>query len=658
MRFNRIKIQNYRQYRDLELDFPKAAPCDLHVVLGSNGVGKTNLLNAINWCIYGDEPHTSGASESSQNDKMPICNTKASDEAKSNGEERCEVSVVIEAEDSNEKYTFRRSLEWNVITQGQIGRDDFSITYIPESGDAQIYKFGQTDNVIERFLPKKIRKYFYFDGEQLLYYFNPDTEKISHIKDSIYEIAGVNTLAQVEAHLNERIKDYRKTISKTSPDLGKKEAEYQAVCDRIDLVKAEMSELNLQIEEANQKIAEIDRQINGTEGVVEKNRRFNHNKEEIEREQKLLEEAEAQRASFVKKYLPKLFFYETNAETKRYIQEREEAARVSADVNVSLIEESLKNHQCSLCQQTIPEELESELTKLVTKYKANISLQRLAEIKSDVYRSLRVQDYESDKKRVLSVIESHQTKIEELMAENEALNVEIRKVSDISTIEDLMDQKERNISLKEHNTRKLGSDETELKRLEKEKDEKKSAYDEAIKADNTLAVLRKQLDFAEAAKSIVTETKDEIVSDVKRRMEERTMEVFNRLIWKKDTYGHIELNDNFQLRLFHKKTGKSCLASLSASEKELLALAFTIALHQISGYDNLLFIDTPVGRVSDENRRNFASVLLDISRSKEIVLAFTPSEYIGEISDVLRENIVSSFTTLKTTASEDETIKE
>ena len=170
--------------------------------------------------------------------------------------------------------------------------------------------------------------------------------------------------------------------------------------------------------------------------------------------------------------------------------------------------------------------------------------------------------------------------------------------------------------------------------------------------------MRAWLQFTEDAKAIITETKNEIVNDVKRRMEERTMEIFNQLIWKKDTYGHIELNDNFQLRLFHKKTGKSCLASLSASEKELLALAFTIALHQISGYDNLLFIDTPVGRVSDENRRNFASVLLDISRTKEIILAFTPSEYFGEISDVLRSGVVASYSTLRTTDSEDETIKE
>lgn len=79
-------------------------------------------------------------------------------------------------------------------------------------------------------------------------------------------------------------------------------------------------------------------------------------------------------------------------------------------------------------------------------------------------------------------------------------------------------------------------------------------------------------------------------------------------------------------------------------------------MHEVSGYDNLLFIDTPVGRVSDYNRRNFSEVLLQLSNHKQIILAFTPSEYSEEIKDVLSENVVSSFNVLKT--DEEVTVKE
>ena len=57
MRFDSIDIENYRQYKSLHITFPEKSGNDLHVIVASNGVGKTNLLDAINWCLYGDEPH-------------------------------------------------------------------------------------------------------------------------------------------------------------------------------------------------------------------------------------------------------------------------------------------------------------------------------------------------------------------------------------------------------------------------------------------------------------------------------------------------------------------------------------------------------------------------------------------------------------------------
>lgn len=74
-----------------------------------------------------------------------------------------------------------------------------------------------------------------------------------------------------------------------------------------------------------------------------------------------------------------------------------------------------------------------------------------------------------------------------------------------------------------------------------------------------------------------------------------------------------------------------------------IALAFTIALHRVSGHDCLLFIDTPVGRVSDINREKFAQSLVEVSKQKQLILAFTPSEYSEEIRRYFDEDVMSSF---------------
>lgn len=50
----------------------------------------------------------------------------------------------------------------------------------------------------------------------------------------------------------------------------------------------------------------------------------------------------------------------------------------------------------------------------------------------------------------------------------------------------------------------------------------------------------------------------------------------------------------------------------------------------------------------NDNRENFAKVLLNISDKKQIILAFTPSEYSDEIRSVFSSSAVSSFNYLGT----------
>lgn len=656
MRFSSIKICNYRQYRNLEFDFPKTTGCDMHVIVASNGVGKTNLLNAVNWCLYGDEPHTSGGSSNS-NDKMPLANYAALADCEAVGEKYCTVTVTIKAEDGDNRYVFERSANIDVLTKQQSGRDDFCINQMLPSGETKIIQFGQAEDLVSKYLPKKIRQYFYFDGEQLLYYFSPETEKISHIRDSIYEIAGVNTLRAVEGHLADKVKEYQRTINKGSPDLESKQTARDNLQASITDTEDEIKKLNLEIEQARLAIEEADQNLNGTEATVEKNRRYNANIDEIDRCEAQLKVAKKQRVAFIKKYVKLLFFYEDDKATMDYIAMREEADSVNAEVNVGAIKESLEKHECQLCKRHIPHDIEDELKKLVTKYEANVSLQKLAEIKSDVRRSLDVQDYQQEKDDCNKAINVCETRISTLQSENDELYSSIMAVaSSMDQIETFIDQKKANQYILQSDSERLGSAKTQLEALKKKKEDADKEYEEAISKLNSIAELRSELEFTKEAEKIVTDTQKEIVDEVKHRMEEKTMELFSELIWKKDTYGHIELDDNFQLKLFDKRTGRSCLSSCSAAERELLALAFTIALHEVSGYNNLLFIDTPVGRISDDNRSSFAEVLLNVSKGKQIILAFTPSEYSSEISSVIGPGAISSYQELKLSDSEDETI--
>ena len=197
-----------------------------------------------------------------------------------------------------------------------------------------------------------------------------------------------------------------------------------------------------------------------------------------------------------------------------------------------------------------------------------------------------------------------------------------------------------------------------IERIDADIEELNQKESKAIRETNSLNEIKKEKAFAEDALKIIVSIEAEIIADVKSQMENETMQLFNNLVWKENTYGRIEFDDNFKLNLFSKGTDISCIETTSAAERELLALAFTIALHRVSGHDSPLFIDTPVGRVSDNNRINFARTLVDVSTQKQIVLLFTPSEYSDEIKGDFNTSTLSSFVKLGTVSEEITVVEE
>ena len=59
MNISKIELENFRQYGGkIELEFNTDSKKNIVVILGVNGAGKSNLYNAITWCLYGVEEHS------------------------------------------------------------------------------------------------------------------------------------------------------------------------------------------------------------------------------------------------------------------------------------------------------------------------------------------------------------------------------------------------------------------------------------------------------------------------------------------------------------------------------------------------------------------------------------------------------------------------
>lgn len=656
MRIESIDIKNFRQHRDLHLEFPKVKDTDLHVVVASNGVGKTNMMNAIVWCFYGIEPNVDKNSSAA----LPLCNLKALEEAKANGESTVEVSVTISVTANGEAVVFTRSANVTVATRFA-QRPVFEVQVTNTAGETDFLSGDLATERVNMYVPVRIRQYFFFDGDQLHNYFGP-AQDTTHVKDSIHEIAQINIVTAAKDHLNKIITEYRNTIARTSPQL-------QEISDKITTKTTDrqnrLDEIK-QMEDSNriaeQRIEQLNTLISGAETVVEDTRRFDANEARIRELEDDVRQLNNDLLKLVRKYYVLLSMYRINERTSKYIADKDTRGKLPPDIDIDLLRQSLASHICAICNQPFSEDSNAvqHMNELLSRYEVSTDVSnKLSEIKNDVARAVEdAHGYMQAKTDILTDIRNRERELKDLREANEHLTVKIRGCSSAEQVADWIEERTAHNEAIRRNDQKIGSYNEMIRNIDTEIEDLRRKEDRAIAETRSLDEVKKYKAFAEDALKIISGIETEIISDVKSQMETETMRLFDDLIWKENTYGRIEFDDNFKLNLFSKGTDISCIETTSAAERELLALAFTIALHRVSGHDSPLFIDTPVGRVSDDNRINFAKTLVDVSTQKQIVLAFTPSEFSDEIKGDFNMSTLSSLVRLKSIGEEITVVEE
>ena len=88
-------LKNYRTYRGPEtIDFATGSN-NITIIKGNNEVGKTTIMNAITWCLYGKEHYKNEGNE-------PIFSKSTSYDLDIGEEDTVEVRLVMEDEKGKE----------------------------------------------------------------------------------------------------------------------------------------------------------------------------------------------------------------------------------------------------------------------------------------------------------------------------------------------------------------------------------------------------------------------------------------------------------------------------------------------------------------------------------------------------------------------------
>ena len=296
-------------------------------------------------------------------------------------------------------------------------------------------------------------------------------------------------------------------------------------------------------------------------------------------------------------------------EFRDYIQSQESKGNLPPKIDRRLVESIIDGKKCAICGNHLDTEHLAHvldiLKKLEVSSATSAELNRASSALNAIFDSMKAypkkkQDF-IDRKRELDI------RVKNNEEEYRKLSIELKSIPNQDEIRNAIIERERyNTSIGQLHER-LGRESVVLEARKRRVDKAEAELNSALKANRQLEIYRKQLDFCTKGIILLDETLKEIIEECRKEMEVVTFEIFDKLIWKKDAFSKVNIQDDYSFELLD-AYGQQTLGACSAAERALLALSFTIALQQTSGHDSLLYIDTPLGRVGEKNRiKNFVT---------------------------------------------------
>ena len=621
MRLESVKIHNYRLYHDFEIEFPRREK-DVQIIVGDNGVGKTTFLNAINWCLYGDEPHAF-----SEEDSLPILNLDAKDDT-------AFVELVVSS-DGGYKLFFKR-------THGKNYNNELEVSIKDPSGQTSFISGEQADYEVEGFVPLAIREFFFFDGEQLDNYFISDRTK--NIENRIFILSHIDILDKMIERLKEKRRGFDKEAGKLNKDVEPLRQKLELKQNALDQELSREKQLKESNKTATARIKELDNELKGIPDVIELETKRDELKVKVSNAEEKCRVDRSRINDLLLLTSPSIFAYDAIEYTLKDIDEKYKNDQLPPQIDENVVNQSLESNTCKLCNRTLDEESITYLINTLNDYKLS---SRDSKLLTDLKTPLEllkkdVNDFSSKRDNLYANLDTHQESLKKYTDELNKVKEQYAGYEDDS-IKNKFKERETLETDRERNLIKIGSTQKNISNLEKEVENLNKEIEIILSNNEKTILINKKKKLCSQSLELLHKTKADIMISTKSAIGQFTKDKFFELIWKQDTFADVRIDDAYNVELIHSRTNSNCLGTASAAERELLALAFTLGIHSVSGFSSPLLIDTPLARVSGAHRVNFTNVLLEVSKNKQTILILTPDEFSQDVKDLIYEEHIQKF---------------
>lgn len=561
-----ITLNNFRQFLgEKTIEFSTDASRKATLIIAPNGTGKTTLLEAFSWCLYGRCSLSSIINERVEKDLNKDNST-------------IYVKVVI-IHDSTKYNIVRKAFLSKDYSKVKIKDTSFFIDFINDEGESNHLKTDEAQEVIDDILPFDLFPYFFFKGESIERIgreisSGKSTSK-SHFVEAIRGMLGFNWLYQEVADLGKLSKIYGKEIEENQADTDFQQLQRQ-INECLDM-QSRYSNIAIETEKNIQsyedELNDVRTQIteSGIEEIIKKQ---NQHMKLIAEQQSLSTVIASDKSNIFKNFSRHLFKVLMRPLVDNANKAIEETGDVDAGIpgiDIKAIEYMLTHHRC-ICGEELVEGTDAynnilRMKDVVppNKFGANIT-----EFQSECKHALeRGEEFMDDLDMLLENYKRDKRRYEDNQQQDEILAEQIKETPDVSALkerETVLQQLITNANITiGTNNEKNRLNEIELNKLERQKE----TYSIT---DKNLSLLRRREDQVNWLIKRINNTLEKREKEKREELEQAINEIFLE-VFQLDL--SISLGDDYSIS-FRTNDGSKLSDHFenSTSQDAILAFAF------------------------------------------------------------------------------------
>jgi len=188
MKFTKLVIENYKSFQfATEIPFPVSADGkSIFLIGGMNGAGKTSIMEAVSFCLYGTKPEV--IYKNINRKELARGNTSVSFE------------LVVELDDGSELIV-KRSWSGGVVNDAKAKDLEERLVVVQDGKRVSVQNKQMWQDFIRATIPPGITQFFFFDGEKIQEIAADDHSEL-RLKKSLEAALGIQYITKLPKNKN------------------------------------------------------------------------------------------------------------------------------------------------------------------------------------------------------------------------------------------------------------------------------------------------------------------------------------------------------------------------------------------------------------------------------------------------------------------------